>query len=366
MKYVIGRSGKGNVVEAVAEATNKMTKAKFVFFCSNVTCFEEYTRLLKQKFSDSLVMGTSSYVELCKEGAYKDQLVVLAIEDGIECEGGVLEEIDQYPLKYANRIEKCISKLSSTKNAVCFEVTAGLINSEESVIATLNSTLEAKNIPAFGGSAGDDIKAGITKVSLNGKVYEKSCVFAIINNLGGKVKIYRENIYKPTHHYHVATKVDSDKRIVYEYDHKPAAKVMAEDLGVTMSELPKYLDQSPWGRIMGDNIYITANKEILNNQAMSYHARVYKNAQMVLLEIDDYKEINKQTLAKIKKDIPKPSLCMVVNCLARSILFENDHFINEFAKNIGNTLSDFIGFSGYGEQHGQQNFNQTMVIAVFE
>ena len=87
---------------------------------------------------------------------------------------------------------------------------------------------------------------------------------------------------------------------------------------------------------------------------------------MVLLEPDDYRAVIKQTISKIKKDIPSPSFAIMVNCLARSLLFEQDHYLDSFAKEMGSALGNYIGFAGYGEQLKQQHFNQTMILAVFE
>jgi hypothetical protein len=56
----------------------------------------------------------------------------------------------------------------------------------------------------------------------------------------------------------------------------------------------------------------------------------------------------------------------MVNCLARSILFEGDGYLNEFAKTVGASVGNYIGFAGYGEQLKEQHFNQTMILAVFE
>ena len=37
-----------------------------------------------------------------------------------------------------------------------------------------------------------------------------------------------------------------------------------------------------------------------------------------------------------------------------------------YAKEMGEILGDYVGFSGYGEQLGRQQFNQTMSVIVFE
>lgn len=366
MEYKIGKSNKEDAGYAVEEATAGFRQPKLVIFISDVQGFEAYTELLHERFNEATVLGVTTYVSLCQSGAYKNTLLVIGIESGIECAGGVLEEVDKYPIKYVECVQKSIRKISSTQNTICLEFSSGLISSEELILTTLNSVLEDKKIPVFGGTAGNDGKTDVTLVSYNGKVYQKACVFALVKNLNGRIKLYRENIYKPASNHFIATKVDERNRIVYEYDNKPAARVMAEALGTTIDKLPKYLDQNPVGRIIGDEMYITANKEVTKEQGMAYHARVYQNAQMVLLEPDEYRRVIEETIAEIQKDVPHPSLALMVHCLARSILFESQGYLNEYAQKMGRAVGDFVGSSGYGEQLGQQHFNQTMVIAVFE
>jgi hypothetical protein len=366
MNYKVGKSSKNDLKEAISEATSGFNAPKLILFFSNNKQFESYTQLFEEKYSNSIIMGATTFAGFCNDGAYKDSLLVMGIEEGIECYADVLEEVNRYPVKYVDRISSGVNKFKDTVNTVCFEISTGLIGCEELVLSTFSSVLESKNIPLFGGTAGDYGKAEKTMVSLNGKVYDNACIFVFLKNLGGKIKLYRENIYKPTNHYFTATKVDVKNRIVYEYDHKPAAKVTAEALNTTVEELPNYLDCNPLGRIIGSEMYITANQMVTKNNGMAYHARVYNNSKMALLEPDDYKTVINQTIQTVKKDIPKPSLAIMINCLARSILFEQDGYLNSFAKNMGSALGDYIGFAGYGEQLNQQHFNQTMVLAVFE
>lgn len=366
MNYKVGKSSKGDLNEAVSEATLGLKAPKLILFFSNVEPFEEYSKKIKEKFQSSIIIGSTTFAGFCMDGAYKNSLMVMGIEDGIECYADILEEVDKYPLKYIDRVTKCVNNFRDKSNTICFEISTALISCEELVLSTLNSVLDEHKIPLFGGSAGDKGKAEKTMVSFNGIVYQNTCAFVIIKNLSGKIRLYRENIYKKTAHYFTATKVDTRNRIVYEYDNKPAALVMAQALNTTVENLPKYLDSYPLGRIIGSDLYITANQMVTKNNGMSYHAKVYNNSKMVLLEPDDYKNVINETIATVKKEVPNPSLAIMVNCLARSMLFETDGYLNEFAKNMGNALGNYIGFAGYGEQLRDQHFNQTMVLAVFE
>lgn len=366
MNYKILRSLNSNTKEAVSEATSEFKSPKLIIFFSDSKNFKDYTIEIKNRFKNSLVIGATSFVEISNYGVYKNGLIVLGIEDGIECYGNVLENADKYPIKYVERINDCLNNIHDYSNTVCFEICSALLNCEEIVLSTLNCVLSEKNIPLFGGSSGDDGKSGDTMVSFNGVVYNNACVFVIIKNLCGKIRLFKENIYNKTDNYFTATKVDLRARIVYEYDNKPAAEVIAKTFNTTIENLPKYLDNYPVGRIIGNDMYITANKSIIDNTGISYHARIYKNETMVLLEPSDYKSVTNTTIEQIKNDIPHPSLSIMINCLARSMLFDQNEYLNEFAKKMGTALGNYIGLSGYGEQLNNQNFNHTMVVAVFE
>lgn len=366
MNYKVGKSSKINLEEAVSEATQGLVSPKLILFFSDVKNFENYNHKIKDKFKNSIILGATTFAGFCRAGAYKDSLLVMGIEDGIECYADILEEADRYPLKYVDRVINCVNKFKDTSNTVCFEISSALISCEELVLSTLNSVLDKKDIPLFGGSSGDYGKAEKTMISFNGRIYDKACAFVIIKNLNGKIRLYRENIYKRTEYHFIATKVDVRNRIVYEFDNKPAAKVMSEALNTTIDNLPRYLDSCPLGRLIGSDMYITANKMVTENNGMSYHARVYNNSHMVLLEPDNYENVIDDTIALIKKEMPNPSLSIMINCLARSMLFEADGYLNKFAENMSSALGNYIGFAGYGEQLRHQHFNQTMVLAVFE
>ena len=318
MKYKIGKSTQIDAKQAIREAAGELKEPRLILFYSSVEHFEAYTIEMKKMFPNSMIMGSTTYVSLCKEGAYKETLLVLGIE------------------------------------------------SEELILSTLNSVLGEKKIPLIGGSAGDHGVAEKTMVSFNGIVYDKACVFVLIRNLNGAIKLYKENIYEPTQHYFIATKVDVRKRIVHELNHEPAAKAMARALNTKVDQLGPYLDNRPLGRIIGNDMYITANQMVLPDNSIAYHARVYNNSQVVLLQPASYQDVIEKTIEKIKRDIPHPSLAIMVHCLARFILFEHDGYLNAYAKKMGDALGDYVAFSGYGEQLNEQHFNQTMAVAVFE
>ncbi len=370
MDYKIGRSQATPVDNAISQACQTMTQAKFVWFTTTVAAFAETSQKMQARFPHSIVMGTTSIAAFSNAGIFHDTLEVLAIESGIECVGNVLEEADCCPLKYVERVQEAVRKLGTHRadDTICLTATNGLISCEESVLAVLNSVLRKEHIPVFGGTAGDRGLAEKTLVSLNGKVYEKASVFVLIRNLGGRIHLYRENIYKPICEPLTATKVDAFTRKVMAYDGRPASEMEAKMHGLTTSQMDRnFLDSNPVGRIIGKDMYIIANDDMdTDRQTMKYHARIYENDQIVMLQPDDYRQVNRETMQKIKQDVPRPTLSIMVNCLARTLLFESEGYADEFFRSMGTVLGDYIGWGGYGEQIYEQHFNQTMIAAVFE
>lgn len=367
MEYNIGVGKNANPETCVQEATANFRKPKIILFFSQVENFDMYTELIYKKFPDSICMGATSIAMFSHNGAEKNVLKAVGIEKGIICSADVLEEVDKYPIKYVERVKRCVDEVGKTKNTMCLEFTTALLCAEESVLSALNSVLLDKGIPVFGGTAGDSGTATGTKVSLNGKVRERSSVFAIIHNEGGAIKIFRENIYKPvTGNVLTATKADGRTRTVYEYNNQPATKVFAKELGVPENEISKYFDTNPLGRVVGDELYITANCALAGHQGITYHARIYNNSKIMVLGPDSYQETISQTMDKIRNEIPKPSFSIMCHCLARTLLFDGNGYLTDYAKLMSSVLGNYIGFSGYGEQFGEQHFNQTMTVAVFE
>lgn len=367
MEYNIG-VGRGTDLEAsVQEATAKFRNPKLILFFSEVDVFDQYTELMHRKFPNCICMGATSIAMFSHTGADKSGIKAIGFESGIKCSAGVLEDVDKYPIKYVERVKRCVDAVGETRNTICLEFTTALLCAEESVLSALNTVLIDKGIPVFGGTAGDSGTATGTKVSLNGRVCPRSSVFAIIHNEGGAIKVFRENIYKPvTGHILTATKADGLTRTVYEYNHQPASKVFASELGVPESQISDYFDTNPLGRVVGNELYITANCAKAGNQGITYHARIYNNSKIMVLGPENYKETIAQTMERIRQEVPRPSLSIMCHCLARTLLFDGDGYLNEYAKTMSSVLGNYIGFSGYGEQYGEQHFNQTMTVAVFE
>ena len=369
MNYHITSAHCGTDIKStVSEAVVAFNDPKLILFCSPVDHFSEYAREIANRFPNAVSMGMTTLMSISKNGAQKNDLLCLGIEDGISCAADVLEEIDKYPIKYSGRVSNCLKKIGNNRNTMCLEFTTGLLCAEESVLSTLNSVLLPRNIPVFGGSAGNNMSGNVTKVALNGIVRERSAVFCLIHSDGGGFRFYKENIFKPVEGVPdlIATKVDIKTRHVKEYNHMPAAQAYANVLGVAENLISTYMPNHPMGRVTGNEIFISADNYVSPERGIVYHSRIYSNTRMKLLEMDDYRRVNEETFKKIKRDVTEPKLAFLTHCLGRTALFNNEGYMQEYARLLGSAVGNFFGYSGYGEQLKRYNFNMTACIVVFE
>ena len=217
MEYNIG-VGRGTDLEAsVQEATAKFRNPKLILFFSEVDVFDQYTELMHRKFPNCICMGATSIAMFSHTGADKSGIKAIGFESGIKCSAGVLEDVDKYPIKYVERVKRCVDAVGETRNTICLEFTTALLCAEESVLSALNTVLIDKGIPVFGGTAGDSGTATGTKVRWGTVAVDPSRIpygtrmFIIANDgsyvygiataedCGGDIKGDRMDLYMPTY-----------------------------------------------------------------------------------------------------------------------------------------------------------------------
>lgn len=214
----------------LAQALSGITAPKLLLLMSNKEQFEKHVEELEQHFPGVPSIG-------CIGGSYGGQTVavdngvaVIAMEGNLNVVTNVLEEASTMPVKYIGRLESDISKVgASESNTVCLDFCSG---NDACVLTTIYSVLGKKHISLVGGT-GDG-----GKVSVNGKVYADADVYALIRNNEGKIKVYKENIYKqvPDCRF-IASKTDRSKYLIGELNGKPAKKVYQDILNIGDKEM---------------------------------------------------------------------------------------------------------------------------------
>lgn len=362
IKSKVGIGNSEDIKIAVNDAIKNFDNPTSIFIFSEVNKFKDTVKYVNEIYPKITVIGTTGY-SIIGKNTLKNSVVLLAIEDGLEIKAAVLEEIDKYPVKYINRLEKDVDNIKSDhNNTVCLEFCTGY---EEMIVSTINSAIKKSNIPLIGGTSQGIDKEGKKYVSLNGKVYSDACVYALIKNINGKIKVYKENIFKNISNNMIATKVNTKERIILEINGMNAGQVYCENLNINKNEISKKALTNPMGRIVGNDTFITAIKSVMKDNSLQCYKKINQNDVLNILELDNYKEIIRNTIENINKEFKSISLMLSINCILRFLLFESENYIDEYA-NLMSSIGLHVGLVSEGEQYINQHINQTMICVVFE
>lgn len=351
MKQFYGMSPKGDIKEAVRGLENP----KLIILMSNGKQFEAHVEELQQLYPDvpSIgCIGMSYDTKVVEEG-----VGITAFTDDVTAVANVLLQVSSMPVKYIRRLEQDVQQINaSSKDTVCIDLCAG---NDACVLTTMYSVLGKKNISIMGGT-GD---AG--KVSVNGRVYEDAAAYALVKNKGGKVKVYKENMYRPLSDYRlIASKTDRSKYYIGELNGKPAKQVYEDILHIKESDITTQTFKNPFGKISGQDVCIISIKEVMGS-GLACFRQVNDSDVLTLLELKDYKQIVEETIQNIRADFNHISAVFSVNCLFRYLLFSQNNNMQEYLRSMS-ALGSHCGLIGYGEHYNNQFVNQSMTCVVFE
>ena len=338
---------------------------ELIIFTGTKESFGYFAFEIKKRYPGATSIGTTSFIDMNDKGDGQNCFSALAIFSGVEIAAGILFEINRHPKNYITHVKNAVNSLSTYDNTCCLEFSTAFSNGEELVLDTFEEAFEGKNITILGSSAGC-VKDTETYVALNGDIYINTCVFCLIHNLEGRITYYRENIFKPTNLHFITTDVDCEERIVYCYNERTAANILAEEAGVSLEGLPEYLNLHPMGRLVDGDVYITESSSVNEDGSISYYSRIYNRTHLALLEVDDIEKVWEKTAENINQKITKHSFSIVINCLSRMKLFKSRNIFEKYTENLKNNYGTYIGVCGFGEQLNYTHLNQSMVIAVFE
>lgn len=351
MKQFFGMSYSADLSEAV----RGLESPQFIMLFSDRAHFASHVRELEKRFPKVPSIGC---IGMCYDTrVVEDGVGVIAFSDGVAAAANVLEQVSTMPVRYISRLEADVQRVEGTgADTVCIDLCAG---NDACVLTTINTVLKQRGISLVGGT-GD---AGM--VSANGRVYQDAVAYAVVRNLGGRVKTYKENIYRPYKNYRfIASDTDKAEYVIGSLNGRPARQVYAGILHVTDEEILTQTFKNPFGKLNGDDICIVSIKEV-RGDALACYRQVNDSDVLMLLELGDYAAIAKETIRTIVRDFPTRSAVFSVNCLFRYKLFSENGYMQEYLDDMS-SLGSHAGLVGYGEHYNDRFVNQSMTCAVFE
>lgn len=352
MQQIMGGSKTGNLEEAIKGIENP--DFLIMISCDKET-FEEKVEQLEALFPQipSIACVGQSYFDT---QVMESGVTVIALKE-VKATANVLTNVSTMPLKRIRNLEEDVRKINGNgNNTVCIDLCS---SNDECVLTTMNSVLQKNKIELTGGTVWDGL------VAANGIVYEDACAYALIQNKSGKVKVYKENIYIPTETKSIVTKADPSKNTIYEIDGRAVADVYKEKVHVNNDKVAEQTFVNPFGRVVGDEIYIVSIKEVVDNKYFSCYRKVSQMDVLNILELGDYEQIVENTIQSIQSDFHKISGVFSVNCIFRYLLFKQKNYDGTYFKKMAQ-LGSHAGLIGLGEHYKAYHTNQTLSCVVFE
>lgn len=267
-------------------------------------------------------------------------------------------EILYPPIKSLELLKNSYEKVKNNSNAFMLLLCDGLSGMEETIITTFYFMKDDFKI--IGGSAGDNLKFKETLVYIGGRKVHSVALFF---NIKVKTHIIKENIYESTGKKLLITDADTIKRTVKSFNSMPAATAYAKALNVSETELPNHFMNNPLGKIYNDSISIVSPMKVNSDKSITFYSQLLPNTFVQILQpLDPISEI-RNTLNKVPF---KPSFVFAINCILRSLKFQQENLWKGVDKELLNFCSNTSGFISYGEQFYKMHSNQTMVLLLVQ
>ena len=339
------------VFSNVAEALNyiKSNPEKGLIIFSNN---ENVTQLSKEVSSNVILCSTS--------GEYSGKGYKNGIISGFEYDLSIGEivEIPDPPIKSIKQLKEAYKKVQNNKNAFALLLCDGLSGTEESIVTTFYFADD--NFKIIGGSAGDNLKFKETIIFIGSKKVHSAAIFF---NMKSRTTLIKENIYESTGTRLLVTEADPISRTVKTFNKIPAATAYAKALNIEERDLPNYFMNNPLGKQYENEIYIASPMKVNPDKSITFYCQIMTNTFIYVLKPLDPIEQIKKTIKKIEF---KPSFVLAINCILRSLKFQQEGIWKSIDNELITLCPNVTGFVSYGEQFYKKHVNQTMVLLAIE
>jgi len=240
-------------------------------------------------------------------------------------------------------------------NGFAFLVVDGLSLREDTLTAAISPAL--RDMPLFGGSAGDGTRFKQTFVSFNGRVRQNAAVLTMIQT-DHKTQVFSIDHLVPTDIQMVVTDADPDRRIVKSINAEPAAREYARLVGTNPDQLDQFTFAShPVVVRIGGAHHVRAIQQVTPKGELVFFSAIDEGMVLTVAEPRDMAEHLDEKLTELSR---MGTLTDIVgcDCILRRIEAEQKQSTRQVSDVL--TRHKVIGFSTYGEQIGPLHVNHTM------
>ena len=351
-------------VKSIREQLSGVDACLVIYFVSSTYPVEKVAKEMAEAFTGARTVGCTSYGEMISGEIGQNSIVAMACDKAtmkfLQIE--VLENIKE---NYSQAIDKAFKSFEDSTGISMHQLDAsrfvgmmmidGLSGREEKINDYLGNLT---NVPFIGGSAADDFSFQTTWMFLDGKTYTNAAIFVLMEPANGYITLKTQS-FNITDKKLIPTKVDEDRRLVIEFDGKPASEAYSEALGIPIDELAKDLGEYPVGLIFDENNYFVRSPKQIEGTAIAFYCLVKEGLEVRLLEHRDIVATTREDLQKCGK----VQALIDFNCAQRFTELVRNNQLKDYSEIFEGVSA--VGFATYGESY-IGHINQTSTILLLK
>lgn len=336
-------------------------------FVSSMADFESVVREAEIHYPETDVIACTTAGEISDQGYDDGKIIAIGFPaDGFATASLLIENIDELtpqPLIDRIALERVAlqERNLDMRDGFAFLVVDGLSLSEDTLTATISPAL--RDMPVFGGSAGDGIDFRETRVALNGTVAKKAAVLSLVRS-HFKTRVFSLDHLVPIDMQMVVTEADPGQRIVKSINAEPAAREYARIVGKDPEQLDRFTFAShPVVVRIGGSHHVRAIQQVNEAGELVFFSAIDEGMVLTVAKPQNMVEHLSKKMAELSED-GKPAHILGCDCILRRIEAEQ----SQMTRDLSDVLSanKITGFSTYGEQIGPLHVNHTMSgVAIY-
>ncbi len=365
MTIQVGYTQNREVDKAVADLRTKLAPAAgkvVLYFAAPGFAPKELASQMQKAFPTAQVFGCSTAGEIISGKMLKDSIVAMALGADV-VEDAAIELVTDLAGK--SGIEKAFQRFSAHFGTPALDLDVqkhvgiilidGLSGKEERVMEEVG---DRTNVTFVGGSAGDNCAFKQTHVYAGERATSGAAVLCLMRLKVG-FDLLKTQSFRTTQKRLKASRVDEAKRIVYEFDGKPAAKAYAQAVGAkATADAPQHFMRCPVGLMVKGEPFVRSPQR-LDGEAIVFYCHIKEGMELSLLESTDIVEDTRAALSQKLGELGEVAGLIDFHCILRTLELQNKQQTEAYGQIFEKVPT--IGFSTYGEQY-IGHINQTSTI----
>ena len=246
-------------------------------------------------------------------------------------------------------------------HSFAFLMVDGLSLQEDTLTAAIAPAL--REMPLFGGSAGDGVAFEKTWVALNGVVRRDAAVLTLVRT-DLEARVFSIDHLTPTEEQMVVTDADPGRRIVRSINAEPAAAEYARIVGKNPDELDQFTFAAhPVVVRIGGSHHVRAIQQVNTDGELVFYAAIDEGMVLTVAKAEQIATHLESELAELSGAGALLDI-LGCDCILRRIEAEQVQVTRQLSQILAD--NKVVGFSTYGEQFGPLHVNHTMTgVALY-